>query len=114
MPQPSIPAVSTARSSPSHRASQPRVRRIRTEASTSRRRGQLRSTTCPLASSVAARMGSTLFFAPWIRHLARQRAAAPQQQKLAHIRSPPNPEWFAVPSYGTAGSAGYLQISSTV
>ena len=60
-------AVSTARVSSSHRALHPRSRRIRMEASTSRRRGQPSKRTCPRVSSVAARMGSTLFFAPWTR-----------------------------------------------
>ena len=60
-----IPAVSTTRLFPSHSARHPRWRRIRTEASTSRRRGQCRSTERPGCRMVAARMGSTLFLAPW-------------------------------------------------
>ena len=59
--------VSTTRTSaPSQRAVQPSPSKMRTEASTSRRRGQPRSSTCPAVSSVAAKMGKTLFFAPWI------------------------------------------------
>ena len=49
---------------PNNPALQPKACRIRMDASTSRRRGQRRSTTLPPARMVAARMGSTLFFAP--------------------------------------------------
>ena len=62
--QPDIPAVSTSNTSPRHPALQPKACRIRMDASTSRRRGQRRSTTLPPVRMVAARMGSTLFFAP--------------------------------------------------
>jgi len=62
--QPVIPAVSTSNTSPRHPALQPKACRIRMDASTSRRRGQRRSTTLPPVRMVAARMGSTLFFAP--------------------------------------------------
>ena len=58
-------AASTTSASPSHSARQPRCRRIRMDASTSRRRGQLCSVEVPLCKMVAAKMGSTLFFAPW-------------------------------------------------
>ena len=58
-------AASTTSVSPSHSARQPRCRRIRIDASTSRRRGQLCSVEVPLCKMVAAKMGSTLFFAPW-------------------------------------------------
>ena len=59
--------VSTIRLVPSHHALQPRASKIRMEASTSFSRGQRCSSTCPRAKMVAARMGSTAFFAPWTR-----------------------------------------------
>ena len=58
--------VSTTRLSPSQQAEQPRERSMSIEASTSRRWGQRRSSTVSPTRMVAARMGSTAFFAPWM------------------------------------------------
>ena len=62
--QPDAPAGSTVMVCPSCSARHPRRRRIFSAAVTSVSCGQLRSTTGPRASRQAARMGSTLFFAP--------------------------------------------------
>ena len=85
IPQPFKPAVFTRRLSPSQWASQPSSLRMRMEASTSRRRGQPRSSTWSAVSSVAARIA---VLRPLDRYLAVQTAAA-LNQKLAHTRFPP-------------------------
>ena len=57
------------------------------DASTSRRRGQRRSSTLPPVRMVAARMGSTLFFAPLYGDFPLEAVPAPDQQS-AHIIGP--------------------------
>ena len=70
----SMPLASTTRSPPSQSARQPRWRRMRMLASTSLRWGQPWSTVRPGCRMDAARMGRTLFFAPWTGSVPSRRA----------------------------------------
>ena len=59
--------ASTVTVSPARSTRHPRCSRMAMEARTSERSGQLCTTLSPGHRMVAARMGSTLFFAPWTR-----------------------------------------------
>ena len=60
------PVLSTVTVAPHRSASHPRCRRISSAVSTSLMAGQFVSVQRPETATVAARMGRTLFFAPWI------------------------------------------------
>ena len=105
------PAVFTVSASPSHRASQPRYRRMRTDASTSRSRGQRRSTVSPRLRSVAARIGSALFFAPCTA-MEPESAFAPLTMICVICPSLRIKKWFNDPSYAKGRGAGYTSAST--
>ena len=96
--------LSTSRSSPSHCTAQPKYRRISAAESTSLRCGQpsMRHTS-PL-SSVAARMGSTLFFAPCTA--TSPRSGVPPSMVI-YLMCPPFPVHpTAMPLYEWTGERG--------
>ena len=85
--------------SPSRATSQPRPRRMRMVASTSRRLGTFSSSVSQGASTEAAMMGSTAFFAPCTVTLPESLRPPPTFQTL--IFSPPNSKF--TPFYAGEG-----------
>ena len=92
--------ASTMTAVPSRRAEQPRWRRMAREASTSDRSGQLWMTHSPGASRAAARMGSTLFLAPWTA--TEPLRGKPPSTRYVLICLPPH-LGFGTPSYAEEG-----------
>ena len=93
--------ASTTTPSPCHSALQPRWRRMAREASTSERRGQFWITQAPGANRQAARMGSTLFFAPWT--ITEPSSGRPPSITYALIASILRIQDLCTPSYASDG-----------
>ena len=92
MEQPAAPAGSTVIVWPSCSTRQPRRRSMPRAASTSVSRGQLWSVTGPRASRQAAKMGSTLFFAPWTASSPFR--APPPRMYITLMAKPPHRKRF--------------------